>query len=95
MLETHGKAIKVEGTPAASGTSTPVPEAADAAAKLQPVKALQSTKATNTSTVKVEATFAASASDLYELLTEESKISMWSRAAAQVGDHVSYISCFG
>lgn len=92
MLETHGKDVKVEGTPSASGAATPstgaastTVNAADASAKLkEAVKAHKVPKATNTSVVTVEATFAASASDLFELLTEEGKIQMWSRAAAKV-----------
>lgn len=38
----------------------------------------------NTENVTVEATFMASADDLYQVLTDESKISMWTHAAAQV-----------
>lgn len=88
MLAAHGKDLKVEGTPSGSGAATPIsgsgaggaPSAAVAASLKTGAKA----KALNTSTVKIDANFAASASDLFDLLTEESKIGMWSRAAAKV-----------
>ncbi|KAG8972517.1 hypothetical protein FRB90_010189, partial [Tulasnella sp. 427] len=85
MLETHGKDV----TPSVSGTATPVGAApaaispAEAAAKLAPVKGKAPAKAINTSTVTVETTLAASAGDIFELLTDERKISLWSRAAAK------------
>ncbi|KAG8901697.1 hypothetical protein FRB99_005169 [Tulasnella sp. 403] len=91
MLEAHGKDVKVEGTPAASGATTPVGPpgvnstvpSVDAAGKLNVPKPAKVPKSMNTSTVKVESTFAASASDLFDLLTDEQRITMWSRAAAK------------
>ena len=41
-------------------------------------------KAINTSQVSVDATFAASADDLYSILTDEKRIPAWSRASAKV-----------
>lgn len=89
MLAAHGKDLKVEGTPSVSGAATPIGGAgsvatpANVAAKMKSTEA-KAVKGLNTSTVKVDATFAVSAGDLFELLTEEQKIVMWSRAAAKV-----------
>ncbi|KAG9043470.1 hypothetical protein FS837_009502 [Tulasnella sp. UAMH 9824] len=84
MLDTHGRDV----TPSVSGTATPVGNGpavapAEAAARLAPLKAKAPAKAINTSTVTVEATLAASAEDIYELLTNESRIPSWSRAPAK------------
>lgn len=85
MLDTHARDV----TPSVSGAATPVgngPAAlspAEAVARLAPLKAKTLAKAINTSTVTVEATLAAAAGDIFELLTDESKIGMWSRAAAK------------
>lgn len=86
MIDTHGRDIQI-GTPGASGTSTPVTSGvatsatptstATAAAKPEP-----KAKKLNTSSVKATATFAASADDLFSLLTDEKRIPAWSRAPA-------------
>ncbi|KAG8885514.1 hypothetical protein FRB97_000839 [Tulasnella sp. 331] len=101
MLAAHGKDLRVEGTPSASGTATPVSgvgpaaTAANVAAKMKTTEA-KAIKGFNTSTVKIDATFAVSASDLFDLLTEEQKIVMWSRAAAKSTPKVdSEYSIFG
>lgn len=54
-------------------TATPVPK---------PV-AENPPKKVNTSTVEVEATFMASADDLFSLFTDEKRIPVWTRASAQ------------
>ncbi|RDB22270.1 hypothetical protein Hypma_010604 [Hypsizygus marmoreus] len=89
LVETHGKDLTISAdpsrvaTPAQSGTSTPAPEVASAStsAPVQPKKV--EAKAFNTKVVKVEATFQASADDLYNLLTDEKRIPAWTRAPAQ------------
>lgn len=84
-------------SPAASGQATPtsvsaVPTPSIAAATstlsssttasaAKPVK-----KVANSSTVRVEAQFMVSASDLFDILTNEARIPQWTRAPAQVGD---------
>ncbi|KAG9005812.1 hypothetical protein FRB94_003882 [Tulasnella sp. JGI-2019a] len=89
MLAAHGKDLKVEGTPSASGAATPVGVGAAAtpanvAAKINTAtEKAKTVKGLNTSTVKVDATFAVSSGDLFDLLTVEQKIMMWSRAAAK------------
>lgn len=56
-------------------------------------KVAASSQKINTSTIEVEATFHASADDLFSLLTDEKRIPMWSRAPAKVslGRQRSYV----
>jgi len=84
LLDTHGKDILVvvdsnepsrTGTPSPAG-ATPAPPAPAPAKKKE-------TAAFNTSAVTVEASFMASADDLYSLLTDEKRIPQWTRAPAQ------------
>jgi len=85
IVEIHGRDLQVSsaqpsrtGTPvpstsaAVSGTSTPAPKPA-------PVKA----KTVNSTTVKVDASFMASADDLFSLLTDEKRIPAWTRNSAK------------
>ncbi|KIY70395.1 hypothetical protein CYLTODRAFT_419751 [Cylindrobasidium torrendii FP15055 ss-10] len=85
MLEHHGKDLTVaasnQATPTASGTSTPAPVAEPKAAPVAVKK--PAAKALNTSKIEVEGTFAASADDLFTLLTDQGRISLWTRAPAQ------------
>lgn len=89
LVQTHGKDIQV-GTPSASGTSTPATGGAapaNGAAKAEAAKPVQATKPAaktlNYSTVETEASFMASAADLFSLLTDEARIPAWTRAPAQ------------
>ncbi|PVF92673.1 hypothetical protein CPB86DRAFT_819435 [Serendipita vermifera] len=95
LLDTHGKDLVVvteDNTPSGSGTVTPSTGGAQpiAGSKTTASKGLpgvskggQAAVILNTSTVKVESRFMASAEDLFGLLTDESRIPMWSRAPAQ------------
>jgi len=107
LIDTHGKDLKVtstSATPNGSGAQTPALSSADAAPP-----ALQSTssataakavsqpkKAINTKRVTVDATFMASADDLFGLLTDEKRIPSWTRAPAKSSaqPHTDY-SLFG
>ncbi len=91
MLDVHGRDLTVSadasrsGTPAPStpaAAPSPSPAAAAAVAPPKPVKK-PDVKAVNTTTVTVEGNFAASADDLFGLLTDEKRIPMWTRAPAQ------------
>ncbi|EIN07065.1 hypothetical protein PUNSTDRAFT_53465 [Punctularia strigosozonata HHB-11173 SS5] len=91
MLETHGKDLQV-GTPSASGSSTPVSSGPATAASTTPSysvapakPAAPKAKKTNTTTVTVEATFAAPADELFSLFTDEKRIPQWTRAPAVSG----------
>ncbi|KAK0463571.1 uncharacterized protein EV420DRAFT_1618587 [Desarmillaria tabescens] len=89
IFETHGKDLTVStepsrantpgpaaATPAATSAPSPAPEAAPKPVKKEP-------KAVNTATVTVDSTFKAAADDLFGLLTDEKRIPIWTRAAAQ------------
>ncbi|KAF9028277.1 hypothetical protein BDZ89DRAFT_1133737 [Hymenopellis radicata] len=69
-------------TPAPSTPAAAPSPAATAAAPPKPVKK-PDVKAVKTTTVTVEGNFAASADDLFGLLTDEKRIPMWTRAPAQ------------
>jgi activator of HSP90 ATPase len=86
MLDTHGKDLQV-GTPSASGTSTPVSSGPTAASSAIPhaATAAKPKPAGNTKNVKVEATFAAPADELFSLFTDEKRIPAWTRAPAVSG----------
>ena len=94
MIETHGKDLQVASSQEPSRTSTPQPASASAVPVASSSTANGGTakvvkeqkKPLNTSKVEVEASFMASADDLFDMLTNESKIPMWTRAAAQVGN---------
>ncbi|KAG8687499.1 hypothetical protein FRC11_007117 [Ceratobasidium sp. 423] len=86
MLDTHGKDLQVIGTPGASGAATPsIPAASTPPSALsKPVPAKEVSKGiTNSAVVTVDASFMASAGELYEFLTDEKRIPAWSRSAAQ------------
>jgi len=94
LLQTHGGASDMAASEATSGASTPgttsyspAPPGEDAApAKPAAPSAPRAPVAlTGTKTVEVKAELQASADDLWGLLTDPSKIPMWSRAAAQFG----------
>jgi activator of HSP90 ATPase len=96
LIETHGKDLTVSAGPSRSetpapGASTPtIPASASSApasvqAPVQPVKEItEKLEALNTATISVDATFMASADDLFRLLTDENRIPSWSRAPAKV-----------
>jgi activator of HSP90 ATPase len=79
-----GKQVSTE--PSRAGTPTPAAAAAKSvstpAAKTPAVKSAN--KALNTETVVVETTFMASADDLFDILTNEARIPMWTRNSAVV-----------
>jgi len=89
IINTHGKDLTVSADPSRSGT----PVAGGAASKASGASATSGvapiqpkkipSKVTNTTTVKVTATFQASADDLYAFLTDEKRIPAWTRAPAQ------------
>ncbi|KAF9469372.1 activator of Hsp90 ATPase [Collybia nuda] len=85
IIDTHGKDLTISADPSRAGTPTPAtskaPVTASTSAPVQPKKA--EAKPINIKTVKVEATFQASAEDLFGLLTDEKRIPMWTRATAQ------------
>ncbi|KAJ1308612.1 hypothetical protein OPQ81_004310 [Rhizoctonia solani] len=86
MLDTHGKDLQVVGTPGPSGTATPSNHAPStpSTSLSKPVSAKEVTKGiTNSAVVTVNASFMASAAELFELLTDEKRIPAWSRNAAQ------------
>jgi activator of HSP90 ATPase len=93
IVEVHGKDVYIGGT--ASGTSTPpvvsapstsgsASTASAAPAKAAPAPVKKTSKAGNTSTITVEASFQASADDLFSLLTDEKRIPAWTRNSAVV-----------
>lgn len=88
LVETHGKDLQVAGStePSRSGTpaqnSSSAPAAASSVSGPKVVK--QDKKPLSTAKVTVEASFMATADDLFEMLTDEKKIPMWTRASAQV-----------
>lgn len=87
LVDTHGKDIIV-GSNEPSRTSSPAPPSASAPASGgapgRAKKVAASSQKINTSVINVEATFQASADDLFSLLTDEKRIPMWSRAQAKV-----------
>jgi len=102
LIDAHGKDLTVSTDPSRSGT--PVPNTASAtsapstsAPNSAPIQSKKvEPKSINTKTVKVDATFQASAEDIFGLLTDEKRIPMWTRAAAQsVAKAGSEYSLFG
>lgn len=97
MLEVHGKDLTVNGSADPSRAGTPKPtesrSAAAAAPKSDSAKAKVEPKknTVNTKTITVEGNFAASADDLFDLLTNEKRIPMWTRAPAQVSSSKVYL----
>jgi activator of HSP90 ATPase len=87
LVDTHGKDIIV-GSNEPSRTSSPAPASLPASGNSGTPglakKAVASSPKVNTSTVEVDATFQASADDLFALLTDEKRIPTWSRAPAKV-----------
>lgn len=89
IIETHGKDLTVSAEPSRTGTpvqsanatstSTAAPPAPKPVVKSPPPK----TTTVNTSTVEVEATFMATADDLFSLFTDKNRIPIWSRAPAE------------
>ncbi|KAF7793288.1 hypothetical protein EIP86_004399 [Pleurotus ostreatoroseus] len=91
IINTHGKDVTVSADPSRSTTPAPssTSTAAPAAAAARPASAAPTApkpvpaKAVNTTTVNVDATFMASADDLFSLFTDENRIPAWTRAPAQ------------
>ncbi|KAH6908306.1 chaperone activator [Coprinopsis sp. MPI-PUGE-AT-0042] len=105
IVEVHGKDVYIGGT--ASGQSTPpvvsaaptsaaAPSASAAPAKAASAPVKKTAKPANTSTITVEASFQASADDLFGLLTDEKRIPAWTRnsAVSQAKPETQY-SLFG
>jgi activator of HSP90 ATPase len=96
LIETHGKDLTVSVDSSRSGTPAPSTLASGAASvsEIPPVpppptplskNVVPEKNRINTSVVTVEATFMADAAGLFELLTDEKKIPLWTRAPATVG----------
>lgn len=90
LINTHGKDLTVSADPSRSATPAPSTPAASATASTPatasaPVpKPAPKKKAVNTATVTVDASFMASADDLFSMFTDEKRIPSWTRAPAQV-----------
>lgn len=98
IIETHGKDLTVSTEPSRTGTPVQPSNATSAAPNVTttaptPRPAVRSPPpkpmAVNTSTVEVEATFMASADDLFSLFTDEKRIPIWTRTPGKA----SLISC--
>ncbi|GJE96420.1 activator of Hsp90 ATPase [Phanerochaete sordida] len=90
LIDTHGKDLMVSAEPSRTGTPAPaasVNTASSAAPASAPVAAKpaakKDAKAVNATTVSVEASFMASADDLFSILTDEKRIPSWTRAPAK------------
>ncbi|KAF5330869.1 hypothetical protein D9619_005289 [Psilocybe cf. subviscida] len=89
IIDTHGRDLTVSGEPSRVGTpansnANAAPGAVASTSASTPVKPkAPEAKNLNTTTVKVEADFRASADDIYSLLTDEKRIPAWTRAPAQ------------
>lgn len=87
IIETHGKDLTVSAEPSRTGTpvqATNVTSATSTTTAPAPKAKNVPKKATvNTSRVEVEATFQASADDLFSIFTDEKRIPAWTRAPAQ------------
>lgn len=87
MVATHGNVLLKDAPapatapPTGSSTQKPAAPAATAAAASSKT---ETGKAVNTTSVRVEAPFKIAAADLFELLTDPSKVPMWTRNPAQV-----------
>jgi len=102
IIETHGKDLTVSTEPSRTGTpvqptnATSVTSNVTTATPVPKPVAENPPKKVNTSTVEVEATFMASAGDLFSLFTDEKRIPAWTRASAQSNPVVgSGYSLFG
>lgn len=110
LIEAHGQPSSSAESPSASGASTPLPATSAASGSYKPAppgetkaetpakeeKKAGSSLVGDTKTVVADAELRISAADLWGLLTEESKIPMWSRSAAQIKlDADSPYSLFG
>lgn len=89
IINTHGKDLTVSEDPSRSGTPAPpsaAPTTTASAAAPAPAPAPKAApkKKVNATTVKVDASFMASADDLFSLFTDEKRIPAWTRAPAQV-----------
>ncbi|KAJ7039040.1 activator of Hsp90 ATPase [Mycena alexandri] len=88
LVDTHGKDLTVSGDPSRSGTPTPAASTSGAAAGTSAAtpaapKPAEKKSNINTTKITVEGSFMAAADDLFGLLTDEKRIPMWTRAAAQ------------
>ncbi|KAJ7244137.1 activator of Hsp90 ATPase [Mycena haematopus] len=87
LVDTHGRDLTVSGDPSRSSTPAPVASTSgdSSASTATPAVAKPVEKKSNINTTKitVEGSFMASADDLFGLLTDEKRIPMWTRSAAQ------------
>ncbi|KAG6817796.1 hypothetical protein H0H87_003204 [Tephrocybe sp. NHM501043] len=86
LVDTHGKDLTVSGDPSRAATPAPAgtPPAVASSSSPAPVQPKKvEPKKLNTKTVTVDANFQAPADDLFTLLTDEKRIPIWTRAAAQ------------
>ncbi|TCD68461.1 hypothetical protein EIP91_010747 [Steccherinum ochraceum] len=85
LVDTHGKDLQINSTQT-SRTGTPAPAASGSASTPAPAaKPVEKkpAKAVNSTAIKVDATFMASADDLFSILTDEKRIPSWTRAPAK------------
>lgn len=106
MISAHGNTL-LKDSSGGSGTSTPtVPASSTSAAATASTSSASAAsaaatksdtgKVTNTTTVKTSSPFKIAASDLFELLTDPSKVPMWTRNPAQIKPEAgAEVSLFG
>ncbi|KAG0143768.1 hypothetical protein CROQUDRAFT_660858 [Cronartium quercuum f. sp. fusiforme G11] len=108
MIDTHGNGfykengISPSGTPLPSNSNNNQNVQTKSAPTTAPVptnnqsKDSNQNKSINTTTIRLEAQFMSSADDLFDVLTNESKIPMWSRNPAKMKPEVgAELSLFG
>lgn len=86
IIDTHGKDLQVSAEPSRVSTPAPSAQASSSSGPSKPAPKVvkKEEKPLNTSTVTVDATFMASADDLFSLLTDQNRIPMWTRNPAEV-----------
>jgi activator of HSP90 ATPase len=100
LIDTHAKDLTViageDGTPSGSGAVTPARQPVSTASKATAISSTSklassaaavpksATPKPSTETQKVSSHFQASAQDLWDMLTDERRMPLWSQAPAQV-----------
>ena len=91
LMATHGKDITISASPSQEPSRSNTPAIPGSAATETLPTAHKDTglkakgKQANTTTLTVDASFMASADDLFSMLTDEKRIPQWSRNSAMVG----------
>lgn len=96
LLDIHGRDLVVPHPESNETSRTATPQPATNYSPAPPTSVAAPVKpkpkpatTTNTSVVTVQSSFMASGDDLFALLTDESRIPVWSRAPAQVCVHIA------